>query len=227
MNPWIDKLSTPTLRHAASKAVLATALLASVSACVPLVVGGGAVMGTMLAIDRRTTGSQVEDEGIELRTASRIRASIGEGSHLNVTSYNRRVLLTGEVMSEQDRLAAQEVAKLVENVHSVVNELVVAEASTLMQRSHDTLITGKLRAQLLDAKDLMAKAFKVVTERQVVYLMGRVTEREAQSATEIARSLDGVTKVVRVFELLSEDELQKLGQSPASVTLPAEGGAKP
>ena len=213
-----QQLNLAAWRRSASKAVLATALLASISACVPLVLGGGAVMGTMVAIDRRTTGSQVEDEGIELRTASRIRASISENAHLNVTSYNRRVLLTGEVASEQDKAAAQEIAKQVENVRMVVNELVVAEPSTLVQRSHDTLITGKVRASLVDAKDLMAKAFKVVTERQVVYLLGRVTEREAHSATEIARGVDGVVKVVRVFELLTEEQLQQLGQ-PGSVEL--------
>ncbi|MBS0466908.1 MAG: BON domain-containing protein [Proteobacteria bacterium] len=211
-------MKTPVLR--ALGAVMAgAALMGSLAACVPLVVGGGAVVGTMSAIDRRTTGAQVEDEGIELRAASRINEAMGERAHVNVTSYNRQVLLTGEVPTAEDSKKVEQLVLAVENVHSVVNDLGAMAVSSLSQRSKDTFITGKVKASLVDAKDLTANAFKVVTERNVVYLMGRVTAREAKRSAEIARGVDGVHKVVRVFEVISEDELaryQPAQPAPAS-----------
>ncbi|HQQ70946.1 MAG TPA: BON domain-containing protein [Alicycliphilus sp.] len=191
-------------------------LAAGLAACVPLVVGGGAVVGTMVAVDRRTTGTQVEDEGIELRAASRISEALGERVHVNVISYNRQVLLTGEVPTAADSQKVEQIVLAVENVRSVVNDLGVMAASSLSQRSKDTYITGKVRASLVDAKDLSANAFKVLTERNVVYLMGRVTPREAKRSAEIARGVDGVHKVVRVFEVISEDELARMAPAPAS-----------
>ena len=205
------------LRGAA--AVLAAAALGgSLAACAPLVIGGGAVVGTMMAIDRRTAGMQVEDEGIELRAANRIREVLGDRVHVNVTSYNRQVLLTGEVPTAEDGQKVEQTVRAVENVVSVVNDLGIMPASSLTQRSNDTFITGKVRASLVDAKDLTASAFKVVTERNVVYLMGRVTQREATRAAEIARGVNGVRKVVRVFELISEDDLRRQSVQPAPVT---------
>jgi osmotically-inducible protein OsmY len=137
-----------------------------------------------------------------------------------VTSWNRQVLLTGEVPTQEDRQKAEQTLREVENVRSVVNDLVVAPPSSLSQRSNDTLITGKVKASFVDAKDLVSAAFKVVTERGVVYLMGRVTQREATRATEIARGVSGVTKVVRVFEIISEEELRRnfANPQPAPVT---------
>lgn len=190
--------------------VAAAALGAGLSACVPLVVGGAVVGGGMLATDRRTTGTQVEDEGIELRSANRIREQLGDRVHVNVTSYNRKVLLTGEVPTAQDRQQVEQIVSGVENVRGIVNDLGVMAASTLGQRSTDTLITGKVRASFVDAPDLLASVYKVVTERNVVYLMGRVTQREAQRATEIARGVDGVAKVVRAFEVITEEELRQI-----------------
>ena len=201
-------------------AVLAAAtLIGSLAACVPLVVGGGAVVGTLVAVDRRTAGTQVEDEGIELRSVNRIREALGERAHVNVTSYNRQVLLTGEVPTAADSQKVEQIVLAVENVRSVVNDLGVMASSSLSQRSKDTFITGKVRASLVDAKDLTASAFKVVTERNVVYLMGRVTPREAKRSAEIARGVDGVHKVVRVFELVTEEELARgLPAQPAPVS---------
>ena len=194
--------------------VLATAALAaSLSACAPLIIGG-AVIGGVMAVDRRTAGTQVEDEGIELRSANRLSELLGDRGHVNVTSFNRQVLLTGEVPSAQDRQRVEQVVLGVENVRSVVNDLAVMPPTSLGQRSNDTFITGKVRASLVDAKDLSASAFKVVTERNVVYLMGRVTQREAQRATEIARGVSGVSKVVRVFEMLTEEELRNITPAP-------------
>ena len=196
----------------------AAALVGSLAACAPLVIGGGAVMGTLMVTDRRTTGTQVEDEGIEMRTASRIRETLGDRVHVNVTSYNRQVLLTGEVPDAADGQKIEQIALGVENVRSVVNDLGVMPSSSLTQRSNDTFITGKVRASLVDAKDLSANAFKVVTERNVVYLMGRVTQREAKRAAEIARGVDGVRKVVRVFEVVTEEELSRAAAQQAPVT---------
>lgn len=200
--------------------LLATAALAGgLSACVPLVMGGAAV-GTLVAVDRRTSGTQLEDEGIEFRAANRLHGLYGDRAHVNVTSWNRQVLLTGEVPTQEDRQKAEQTLREVENVRSIVNDLVVAPPSSLSQRSNDTLITGKVKASFVDAKDLVSAAFKVVTERGVVYLMGRVTQREATRATEIARGVSGVTKVVRVFEIISEEELRRnfANPQPAPVT---------
>ena len=217
-------MKVPMLRTFGSLLAAAT-LVGSLAACAPLVIGGGAVMGAMVAVDRRTTGTQVEDEGIEMRTASRIRESLSENAHVNVTSYNRQVLLTGEVPSAADSQKAEQIALAVENVRSVVNDLGVMPGSSLTQRSKDTFITGKVRASLVDAKDLSANAFKVVTERNVVYLMGRVTPREAKRSAEIARGVDGVSKVVRVFEVISEEELSRMAAKPAPVSQdPAAAG---
>ena len=196
-------------------AVAAALALSTLAACVPLVIGGAMVGGTMMAIDRRTSGAQLEDEGIELRAASRIRTNIGDRVHVNVTSYNRQVLITGEVPNEQDKQAVGQIATTVENVTSVVNELVVSPISTLSQRSNDVLITGRIKASLIDSKDLVSSAFKVVTERGTVYLMGRVTAREADRATAIARGTTGVQKVVRVFETITEEELTRMMPAPA------------
>ena len=197
----------------------AAALAGGLSACVPLVMGGAAV-GTLVAVDRRTSGSQLEYEGIEFRAANRLHGLYGDRAHVNVTSWNRQVLLTGEVPTQEDLQKAEQTLREVENVRSIVNDLVVAPPSSLSQRSNDTLITGKVKASFVDAKDLVSAAFKVVTERGVVYLMGRVTQREATRATEIARGVSGVTKVVRVFEIISEEELRRnfANPQPAPVT---------
>jgi osmotically-inducible protein OsmY len=198
------------------KFLLATvAGVSLLSGCAPLVVGG-AVVGGLVAVDRRTSGTQVEDEAIELKVANAISKELGERVHLNVTSYNRRVLLTGEIRSEADRSRATLLAQSQENVKEVVNDLAIGAASSVSQRTRDTVTTGQVKAAFVDAKDLQASAVKVVTERGIVYLMGRVTAREAQRATDVARGVGGVAKVVKVFEDISEQELQRLSQPPLS-----------
>ena len=187
------------------------ASLVSLSACAPLIVGG-AVMTGVVASDRRTTGTLVEDESIEIKVASAVRKEMGDRIHLNVTSFNRQVLLSGEVRTAADKERAEKLAQSQENVTSVVNDLAVMPGSSLTQRSKDTVITGQVKAAFVDAKDMQVNAIKVVTERGIVYLMGRVTSREAKRATDIARSIGGVTKVVRVFEEISEQELQRLSR---------------
>jgi osmotically-inducible protein OsmY len=205
--------------------VLALAGLTVLPACAPLVVGGVAVGGTMMAIDRRTSGNQVEDQAIELKAPAQITAAIGDKGHINLTSYNRVVLITGEVPTEAERLAAEQAVARMEGVRSVVNELAVTANSSFSTRSSDSYITGVVKAALLDAKDLQSNAFKVVTESGVVYLMGRVTEREATRATEIARAQSGVKKV-RVFEILTEAELANLLPKPSPAATPASAPQK-
>lgn len=183
---------------------------ATLGGCAAVVVGSA--VGTALVVtDRRTAGTQLEDQNIELKALTRVRESVGERGHVNTTSYNRLVLLTGEVQSDADRAAVEQAIGRIENVRSIVNELGVMGASSLTSRSNDTILTSKVKASLIDAKDLQAGAIKVVTERAVVYLMGRVTEREANRATDLARGVPGVQKVVKVFETLTEAELAALG----------------
>ena len=198
-----------------ARCALGTVLVGALSACVPLVMGG-AMMGSLVATDRRTSGTQLEDEGIELRAAARIRDSLGERVHVNINSYNRRVLITGEVPNQQDKQMVEQLVSRVDTVQQVVNELAELGLATLTQRSSDALVTGRVKAGLVDAKDLYSNAFKVVTERGTTYLMGRVTQREAERATEITRSTNGVQKVVRVFEIISEEHLLSLLPQPAA-----------
>ena len=202
------------LRKPVLAVVLALAGTTLLTACAPLVLGGAMVGGAMSFTDRRTSGAQLEDEGIEFKSASRLRDALGERAHVNVTSYNRTALLTGEVPSDADKAAAERAVTGIENVRGIVNELTVAGNSSLTARSSDTIVTSKVKASFLDAKDLQSNAIKVVTERGVVYLLGRVTEREAGRAAELARGVGGVGRVVKVFEIISEAELAQL-QPPA------------
>ena len=197
--------------------VLAAALAATtlLGACAPLLIGGAMLGGSMFAVDRRTSGAQVEDQAIELKAASRIGEVMGDRGHVNTTSYNRMVLVTGEVPAEADKAAVEQALARIDNVRSIVNELTLAAPSSLGNRSNDTLITSKVKASLVDAKDVQVNAYKVVTERGVVYLMGRVTEREAGRAADIARGVGGVQKVVRVFEIVTEAELANRQTAPA------------
>lgn len=204
-------------------AALAAATLAgALSACAPLVIGGAA-MGALMVTDRRTAGIVVEDERIELRAASLLRDAFGDRAHVNASSYNRQVLLTGEVPSEEAKQRAEQIVQRVENVKGIVNELGVMGTTSLGQRSNDVLITGKVKASLVDASDLNANAFRVVTERGTVYLMGRVTQREADRATQITRTVGGVQRVVRIFEFIGEEELRRAAPAPAGAASAPRG----
>jgi osmotically-inducible protein OsmY len=203
-------------------------LTAGLSACVPLVVGGAAAMGVgMVATDRRSSGAQLDDQGIELRAAARVREIANDQMYVSVTSFNRQVLLTGAVGNEADRRRVEEVVQRVDNVRSVVNELTIGQPSTFQDRSNDVFISGKVKASLLDAKDIFANSFKVVTERGVVYLMGIATRRETDRATEIARGISGVQKVVRVVEVVSETELANQAQRGGTGSPAPAGSAAP
>lgn len=201
-------LSMRMRRGAFLATVVSVAVLAS--ACAPLLVGGAVLVG----VDRRTTGAQLEDQGIELRAATRLREQYGDRARFEVTSFNRRVLLLGEVPSEQDKRAAEQTVARVDNVQAIVNELEVLGPVGLTQRANDSVITGRVRLALTQAPDIVASAYKVVTNRGTVYLMGRVTEREANRGADVARTVGGVTKVVRSFEIISEDDLKRMQSAP-------------
>jgi osmotically-inducible protein OsmY len=220
-------MTTPSTVHRLAITLTAgTALVAALSGCVPLVVGGAAVAGVgMVATDRRTSGAQLDDQGIELRGAARIREIANDDMNITLVSFNRQVLMIGTVGSEADKRRAEEVMRRVDNVRTVVNELVVGPGSTFPQRSNDTYLTGKVKASLLDAKDIFATSFKVVTEGGTVYIMGIATRRETDRATEIARTVTGVNRVVRVVEIISEADLaqgaRQGGTGPAPMQEPS------
>lgn len=188
-----------------------TLLVVQTSACAPMLIGSAAV-ASKVAIDRRTAGIQLEDEGIELRTASGLRAQLPRNTNVRISSYNRLVLVTGEVNNESERLQVERFVKSQDNVKSVVNDLIISPESSLTQHAQDTLITTKIRALLIQAKDIHSSAVNIVTERGVVYLMGRLTPREANRVAELIRTsnITGLQKVVKVFETISEEDLSRL-----------------
>ncbi|WP_374581296.1 BON domain-containing protein [Pseudoduganella sp.] len=200
------------LTLAVAAAVLASTTL---SACAPLLVGG-AVAGTIAATDRRTLGAQTEDKSIVVKAELKMPNITGKGSHVNVNSFNRRVLLTGEVPDDETKAKVEREVRAIEGVVNVTNELEVGFSSSYTSRSNDALITSKVKLSLADAKDISANTFKVVTEKGAVYLMGRVTQREGAQAADIARGVAGVTKVVKVFEYISEDEWKQYQPAPAT-----------
>jgi osmotically-inducible protein OsmY len=189
---------------------LGAALCASLQGCVPLVVGATAV-GSMAAVDRRTIGTQTDDKMIELKGEGRANKVAGDKGRVAVTSYNRMVVLTGEVADEKMKADVEaQIATLVDP-KKIENDLVVAPVSSISARSNDLLITSKVKAAIIDTKDLYISAFKVHTDRGVVYLMGRVTQREAKLGAEVARNAaNNIRKVVKLFEYISEDELIEL-----------------
>ncbi|MDO9237167.1 MAG: BON domain-containing protein [Aquabacterium sp.] len=188
--------------------------LASLSACAPLVLGT-AVGSAFMATDRRTSGTQLEDQGIELKAANRVREVLGERGHVSINAYNRQVLVTGEVPTEEDKAAVGNAISRTDTVTGVVNELLVGVNSSLSTRSSDLLIASKVKATFIDARDIFANAFDIVVDRGDVYLLGLVTEREAQRAAELAASIRGVNRVIKVLQIISEDELaRKLPRQP-------------
>lgn len=208
-----NRLLRAALRPLALAAAAGT-LSMSLSGCVGVMMGG-AVVGTMAAADRRTFGAQTEDKSIELKATTRISNMPGGAGHVDVTSYNRRVLLTGEVPDEATKAEVERQVMDIEGVQGVVNELAIAGASSFASRSNDALITGKVKASLVDAKDISANNFKVTTERGIVYLMGRVTQREGSRGAEVARGVSGVAQVVKVFEYIDPSEAASMSSSAA------------
>ena len=199
------------LTLAVMAAVLASTTL---SACAPIIVGG-AVAGTFAASDRRTFGAQTEDKAIAMKAELKMGNIVTKSSHVNVNSFNRRVLLTGEVPDDATKATVEREVRAIDGVANLTNELELGPPASYTSRSNDALITSKVKLSLADAKDISANSFKVITERGAVFLMGRVTQREGAQAAEIARGVNGVTKVVKVFEYITEDEWKQYQPAPA------------
>jgi len=197
-------LSLRRHRYAALLALTAPLLL---QGCPAVIIGGGAAAVSSLE-DRRSTGTQMDDGAIESRAAQRISQGVGERAHVNVTAFNRAVLLTGEAWDEATRAEVEKIVAAVGNVRSVTNEVQVSGVSSTGSRANDTALTAKVKGRFLGSKDFNPLHVKVVTEQGVVYLLGLVTETEAEAATELARTTGGVRKVVKVFEYCkSTDDL--------------------
>ena len=180
------------------------------ASCAAPLMFGGVIGGAMVASDRRSTGIQLEDETIEQRSATAIRENFGTKEHISITSYNRQVLITGEVSADTVRRQVESLIGRIENVRAVVNELAIGPASSMSDRTSDALLVAKVKASMVDTEDVFANVYKVVGERGTIYLMGRVTQREAKRATDVVRGVAGVKRVVRVFEYITEDELRAL-----------------
>jgi osmotically-inducible protein OsmY len=200
-----------------AKALLCAALLTTLSGCVGVMVGG-AVMGAAATVDRRTLGAQTEDKAIAVKAEVRVPKVAGEYGHVNTASFNRKVLLTGEVADAATKAAVEREVRAIEGVQDVINELEISGPSSYTARSSDALVTTKVKASLVDMKTISATSFKVVTERGTVYLMGRVTKREGQIAADVARGVSGVQKVVKIFEYITEDELKALSPQSAQAS---------
>jgi osmotically-inducible protein OsmY len=185
--------------------LLAVSLTIALNGCVP-VIAGGAAAGGLAAADRRTSGAYVDDEGIEWKTNKEIENQLRNKVHVNVTSFNRNVLLTGEALDEETKKQAEAIAKEVSNVRNVTNEMQIGLASAVADRSRDSYLTSLVKGKMYKENRFPPNYVKVVTEASVVYLMGMVTRQEAEDAVEIARSIDGVEKVVKVFEYVIVEE---------------------
>lgn len=184
------------------KLLAAVALTSQIVACVPVVVGGAAVGGVMAA-DRRTSGVYVEDQNIELKASQKLSTALGEAAHVNITSYKGNVLLTGEVPNSEAKSKAESIVKTIESVRNVTNELTIGFKTSISSRANDAYITSKIKTQFVAENRFQANLVKVVTENSAVYLMGYVTQLEAEAAVDIARNTNGVSKVVKVFEYMN------------------------
>lgn len=211
-------MNKPGLMGSLAKAALCVSLLGALQGCVPLVVGGAA-MSAAATMDRRTLGAQTEDKAITVKAEVLVPKLVGDAGHVNIASYNRKVLLTGEVRDEAMKANVEREVRGVEGVQNVINELVIAGPSSYTSRSSDALITGNVKGSLIEMKTISATSFKVVTERGIVYLMGRVTQREGDLGAKIAQSVSGVQGVVKIFDYLTEEELRTQFPKTSSVAL--------
>jgi len=202
-------------RRPLAAAALCTMLTLSLQGCFG-VLAGGLLAGTFAASDRRTLGAQTEDKAIVVKGETNVSSALPDGAHVNVTSFNRKVLLSGEVPDQASKVRAEREINNIAGVEHVFNELAISGSSSFSSRSSDALITSKVLASLVDSKELYANAFKITTERGIVYLLGRVTQREGQIGAKIASGVSGVQKVVTLYDYLSEEEAKQLSQQPRS-----------
>jgi len=213
-------------RTGLARTLIAAAAISGVLGGCVAVMGGAMVSGSMMAVDRRTTGTQVDDQTIELRASTEVPAAIDQRGNVSFTSYNRVLLLTGEVPTEADRAKAEAAAAKIENVRAVLNELAVMPNVSINQITADSITTGKVKAAFVDTPTLQVASIKVVTDRGTVFLMGRLTEAEAAQATQVARSVGGVKKVVKVFEIITPAELAAMPLPPTAMPASAPAAKK-
>jgi osmotically-inducible protein OsmY len=205
-----------SIKTTGSRLLLASTFLAglsSLSACFPLVATGVAV-GAFATADRRTYGAQTDDQAIELKGSGRLNDSDKRLGGVSITSYNRKVLLTGQVLSEEDKKLAEQIVARVENVRSLHNELAVSGRTGFGAAASDSTITAKVKTALFDTKEVHANTIKVVTEGSIVYLMGLLTQKEAAKAAQVAAGVSGVSKVVTVIETITEADLERIQARP-------------
>lgn len=219
-------MQTPKLTLVAALFITALPML---QGCVPAIIAGGAAATVLSVNDRRSTGTQTDDETTEWKAAARIPAQYKDGTHANFTSYNHILLITGEVFSEDARQAIGNAVTQIEGVRQVHNELQVAPTTSLSSRSNDAFIDSKVKARLVDSNQISANHVKVVTERSQTYLMGIVSEREAKVAIAIARTTDGVRKVINLMEVLPDEDIRRIDshaigprKAPPPATAPVE-----
>jgi osmotically-inducible protein OsmY len=197
------------MKSAVAKILVVSLLASSLSGCIGLVLTGAAV-GVMAVTDRRTIGAQTEDQGIEFKASDVIRSKINNSGGISVTSFNRKVLISGQVIDEQTKRETESLISKVDNVKGIFNELAVSNRASFGTNTVDAAITTKVKAFFLEASDLSSNVFKVVTESGIVYLMGITTQREGNRAAEVASRVSGVSKVVTLFEYVSQEELAKI-----------------
>lgn len=218
-----------------ARPLFAAAVLASVlPACAPLVIGAIAAGTAIVATDRRTTGAQIDDQSIQLRLSNELGTAFKSNPndvHISINSYERKVLLTGEVPTEQAKAQAGDIATRSQNVRMVVNELAVAKPSSLGNRTNDTTLGTKVRAQFVNTKEIPFNSISIVTERGIVYLMGFVTEKEGEIAAHVASRVAGVQQVVKVFDYGTPEEVTRrrvgASQPPAPATTVAPPASAP
>ena len=194
-----SKKSSPV--HALSMALAAVTLTVLASGCVPLVLGGAAAVVTV-AEDRRSPGVFVDDEGMENQALLRVKSRFGGQVHVNITSYNRQLLLTGEAVTEDVKRGVEEEVATVKGIKRIFNEMTVGPLAGVLGVSNDTRLTTVVKTRFLDAGRFQTNHVKVVTEAGVVYLLGIVKRSEAEAATQLASTTRGVARVVRLFEYL-------------------------
>jgi osmotically-inducible protein OsmY len=220
------KKNTQTFRFRSAALVAILAASSLLSGCGALIVGGAATTAAVAA-DRRTTGEQVEDKSIEIKIAVEMNRMFGENAgkaRVSSVSYDGKVLLVGDVPTQEDKAKVESTVTRIENVKEVINRLRVGDITPLSVRTNDTWLTTKVKASLIDAKEVPARTIVVTTERGIVYLMGKVTETEGRMAAKVASGVTGVNEVVKLFTIVARESLVGESVAPSSTTAtPATG----
>lgn len=218
----------PALVRTTLVIALSAGLAATLQGCVLAFAGAAAGGGALIATDRRTLGAQTEDREIQVKAASQIKSGLPDGAHVNVTVFNRRVLLTGEVPNDASKQRAEEIVRAINNVNAIVNELAVAPASSLTDRTNDSYLEGRVKTALIAEKGISANNFKVVCERGSIYLLGLVTVDEGNIGADVASRVPGVVQVVKVFQYIKPMDAAGLATPSAPVSdAGAAGTAQP